>query len=49
MNLLLPAEKHQKGLDSRSVAAEMAQELNNINPDIRFMQFIPSFFEWPAL
>jgi hypothetical protein len=42
----LTSRKTSEGIDSRSVATEMAQELNDMNPDIRFVQFIPSFFEW---
>jgi hypothetical protein len=35
------------GIDTFKVAAEMAQELKDMNPDIRFVQFFPSLFEWP--
>jgi hypothetical protein len=38
--------KTRDRIDPFSVAAEMAQELKLLNPGIRFLQFLPTWFEW---
>ena len=43
---ILTNRKTTQGIDPFKVAAEMAQELKDKNPDINGLLFLPSIFEW---